>query len=497
MILLKNLTSFLYYTSILIIYDALFFCRKIPVLNLLILPLRIFGIFHLKKSNGEKLCIAFSKMGPTFIKLGQFLSIRSDIIGTELASDLSKLQDDLPAEKFSKIKKIIEREFKSDLKTKFKEFNEKAVSVASIAEVFHAITHNSEEVAVKVLRPKIRKRFKRDIDFLFFIARIGNCFSALKRLKLVEVIKTFAKTSMQELDLRYEAASANQLAENLKYNDNIHIPKIYWDYSSEKIMVLEWIDGTKINQKDSLIEQNLNLKQISENLLLCYFDMAYRDGFFHADLHPGNILISKEGKIALLDFGIIGKLSRSDRIYVTKILDGFIRRDYQYISKIHLDAGYIPSDTNIDDFALASRAIGEPLFGLPFEQISIAKLLELLFKITENYGMETQPQLLLLQKTLLTIEGVVRELDDKVNMWDLGKPWMEEWSKENMGVKANLKDFSIKGAELIDKMPQIIDDLAEILASKKHRKQQIKDNFSFQITILAAIAGILIGKLFL
>jgi len=498
MLFIKNLISLIYYASILIFYDALFFCRRIPVLNFIILPFRIFNIFHLKKSNGEKLCLAFSKMGPTFIKLGQFLSIRSDLIGTEIANDLIKLQDDLPAEKFAKIKKILEKEFKTDLKTTFLEFNEKAVSVASIAEVFKAKTHDQKEVAVKILRPRISQRFKRDISFLFFIARIGNCFKILKRLKLVEVVKTFEKTSLQELDLRYEAAAANQLAENLKYNSNIHIPKIFWDYSSEKIMVLEWIDGIKINQKDILLKQKHNLKTISENLLLCYFDMAYRDGFFHADLHPGNILIQSDGKVALLDFGIIGKLSRDDRIYVTKILDGFIRRDYDYIAKIHLDAGYIPAKTDIADFALASRAIGEPVFGLPFEQISIAKLLELLFQITEHYGMETQPQLLLLQKTLLTIEGVVRDLDNKVNMWDLGKPWMEEWSKENMGVKANVKDFTLKGTKLLYKLPQIIDDLSDILAAKKNRKSHIQNYISITtFGLIAGISGAVISKLFL
>ena len=254
------------------------------------------------------------------------------------------------------------------------------------------------------------------------------------------------------------------------------------------------------------VEQHLNhlfigmdinsATKIAEDLLLCYFDMAYRDGFFHADLHPGNILITKDSKIALLDFGIMGKLSRDDRIYVTKILDGFIRRDYNYIAQIHHDAGYIPSSTDINDFALACRAIGEPLFGLPFEKISIAKLLELLFKITENYGMETQPQLLLLQKTLLTIEGVVRNLDDKVNMWDLGKPWMEEWSKENMGAKAHLKDFTNKSEKIIHKLPQIIEDLSDLLETRKNKQAYLVNKIStYKVAFIAAIFGAVISKL--
>ncbi|MBT4989838.1 MAG: 2-polyprenylphenol 6-hydroxylase [Rickettsiales bacterium] len=493
---IKNLKSLFCYIAILIYYDALFFCSKIPILNIFIFPLRVFSVLHKKKSNGERLCIAFHRMGPTFIKLGQFLSVRSDLVGNKIANDLTKLQDDLPAAKFYKINKILEREFKDNIDHKFLEFNKTAISVASIAEVFKAKTHDNKQVAVKVLRPKIKQKFKRDIHFLFFIAKIANLFPYLKRLRLIDVITTFEHVSNQELDLRYEAASADQLAENLKYNKNIHIPKIYWDLSSERVMVMEWIDGIKINQKNKLTAGKHNLKQISEKLLLCYFDMAYRDGFFHADLHPGNILITKDSKIALLDFGIMGNLSRDDRIYVTKILDGFIRRDYNYIAQIHHDAGYIPSSTDINDFALACRAIGEPLFGLPFEKISIAKLLELLFKITENYGMETQPQLLLLQKTLLTIEGVVRNLDDKVNMWDLGKPWMEEWSKENMGAKAHLKDFTNKSEKIIHKLPQIIEDLSDLLETRKNKQAYLVNKIStYKVAFIAAIFGAVISKL--
>lgn len=492
----RNIKSLLCYSAILTYHDALFFISKIPVLNILFAPLRAFSLFNQNKSNGEKLCLAFYQMGPTFIKLGQFLSVRPDLVGAKIAKDLTKLQDDLPAVNFNKIQKTLDQAFKKDLNETFLEFNQAAVSVASIAEVFKAKTQDGKDVAVKVLRPKIKQRFKRDISFLFFIAKIANLIPKLKRLKLIDVIRTFEHASMQELDLRFEAASANQLAENLTHNANIHIPEIHWELSSEKVLVMEWIDGTKINDIHTLKAQDHDLAQLAKNLLICYFDMAYRDGFFHADLHPGNILVNKESKIVLLDFGIIGKLSKFDRIYVTKILDGFIRRDYNHIAKMHYDAGYIPKTTNIQDFALACRSIGEPLFNLPLNQISIAKLLELLFRITENYGMETQPQLLLLQKTLLTIEGVVSNLDPNTNMWEIGRPWMENWAKANMGAKANLKDFIEQSFAVLHNLPQTITGLNELIELKKNKQLANKTSI-LPLSIIAVLVGIIIGKIFL
>ncbi|MBT4922764.1 MAG: 2-polyprenylphenol 6-hydroxylase [Rickettsiales bacterium] len=495
---MKNIISLIYYLATLVYYDALFFCKKLPVINILILPLRIFTVLHLGKSRGERLCIAFNRMGPTFIKLGQLLSCRSDLVGAKMANDLSALQDSLPAAKFSKINKQIEQDLQGTIGNKFLEFNPIAISVASISEVFKATTHDQQLVAVKVLRPKIKQRFKRDISLLFFFAHLANIFPRLKRLRPVDVIKTFQATSMRELDLRFEAASNSELSDNLKSNPNIQIPKIHWELTSENILVSEWIEGTKISHKNELKARDHNITKIAEDLLLCYFDMAYRDGLFHADLHPGNILITHSGKIVLIDFGIVGRLSKDDRIYVTKILDGFIRKDYAHVAKIHLDAGYIPRSTNVADFALACRSIGEPLFNKPLDQISIARLLELLFRITENYGMETQPQLLLLQKTLLTVEGVVSHLDSNVNIWELGRPWMENWGKENMGPKAHIKDLADKSSQMLHKLPSIIDDLADMLEQSKSNKSQLAKKMSLYKALLAAlIIGAIIGKIFL
>ena len=447
-----------------------FLFRKIPYIGVFFIPFSILGVFSINRTHPERIRITFQKLGPTFIKLGQLLSTRPDIIGDELANELAILQDKLPPFSFCAVKKIIKQTFNINIVELFSEVNPNPVATASISQVHKAITKDGNIVALKVLRPGIRKKFSREVSSLYFIAYILNKFSKLKRLRLIDIIKTFEHSTKMELNLRLEAAAADQFKDNLIADHNIYVPKILWDITSERTLCTEWINGIKITDIKQLQNHNLDLKKISNNLVTCYFNQAYRDGFFHADMHPGNILITKEGKIAFIDFGIMGKLSEEDKIYVTQIIYGFVKRDYNYIAKIHHDAKYIPKETDLHSFALACRSVGEPLFGLSSNKISIAKMLAQLFQITEDYGMETQPQLLLLQKTLLIIEGVGSTLNPDLNMWELGEPWLSHWARKNLGFDAELKRNLTKFCKATQHIPEVVNNLSIIADNLSKRK---------------------------
>ena len=470
-----------------------FILRKIPYIGFIFAPFAILGIAHYKKTKGQKLCKMLQNMGATFIKLGQLLSTRSDLIGEELAQELSLLQDKLPAFHFAQVKKIIKKELGKKGDILLKNINSTPVAAASIAQVHQASLADGTLVAVKILRPNIKKTFLREVKFLHSIAIILNCFKSLHRLRLKQVVNTFKTSVLQELDLRFEAAAADQLKDNLKDNHNIHIPQIFWHMTTQKILTIEWVSGHKINQLNKLKHSHLNLKILADNLIEAYFTQAYQNGFFHADLHPGNIIIMDNGKIALIDFGIMGKLSYLDRIYVTQIIYGFTKKDYDYIAKIHHEAGYIPADTNLQDFSLACRSIGEPIFGLESKEISIAKMLSHLFHITEQYGMQTQPQLLLLQKTLLIIEGVGYSLNPNLNMWQLGEPWLKKWAKKNITLKEKAKYDANQIYDIAKKAPHIIDNLQQIsnniATEQKNSKKYLRHKISF------LFYGIIIGYL--
>lgn len=292
-----------------------------------------------------------------------------------------------------------------------------------------------EYVAVKILRPDIHKKYNRDIRLLYFLAKIASKFSKAKRLKPIKVVDKFHETMKFELDLRLEAAAASELADNMRKDHNVIIPKIYWDLTSENILTTQWLEGTSIYDTPLLKEMGLEPAKIAQNFTVIFFNQAYRDGFFHADLHPGNILVDKQGKLILLDFGIMGRLKEKDRLAVAESLFGFLNRDYKLVAKVHLRAGYVPINTDLDLFAQSCRAVTEPVVGAPTKNISVGKLLAHLFKITEDFGMEVQPDLLLLQKTLIMVEGIGRQLDENVNMWQLAEPWIKKWAIKNLSLK--------------------------------------------------------------
>lgn len=414
----------------------------------------IFAKPHIKLKSSN-LAAALEVLGPAFIKFGQFLATRPDLIGIEVAESLSYLRDKLPSFDYQLVRKIIKKEFGKELEMLFNSFDSTPIAAASIAQVHKATTVEGEEVAVKIRRPNIDKILQDEVKFFFFIAKLlEKLLPKYKRLKFVEVVKTLEESFKFELDLSFEAAAAAELKEKNKL-DYVYIPKIDWLRTSTQVLTMEYIEAISIYEQDKLLELNIDLKQLASNFAVMFFSHAFVNGFFHADLHQGNIMVSKTSQIILLDFGIMGRLDYNNRIYIAKILHGFLERNYDLIAKIHVEAGYLNHNFLPEYFAQACRAIGEPIMNLSPEQISIARLLGQLFKITEDFQMETQPQLIFLQKTMIMVEGLGKILCPNENLWILAEPWIRSWGKENISVEAN-------AAKLIKKLA------FKILAKIKH-----------------------------
>lgn len=416
-----------------------------------------------KKSRGKFLAKSLERLGPSFIKLGQTLSVRDDIVGEDIAKSLARLQDKMPPFSTKRAIATIEKELGRPINKIFAEFNHQPIAAASIAQVHKAVTKKGSVVAVKILRPGIEKKFRQDLALFYFVARMLAKIPSCKRLKPVDVVDVFADTVKKELDLRMEAASAAQLAENCEYDSGFKVPKVFWKYTSRRILVIEWVDGITINDKEALKNAGHNLQIISQNLAVSFLNQAFRDGFFHADIHPGNLFVDKDGNIVPVDFGIMGQLDKITRTHVAEILRGFITGDYMYVAKVHFDADYVPKDKALYDFALACRAIGEPIRGLPVNKISIGNLLALLFKVTEDFDMQTQPQLLLLQKTMVQIEGVGQQLYPQVNMWQMAEGWIATWVKNNLGVEAHIRSGLTILSSVLKNLPERINQLDTIL----------------------------------
>lgn len=401
-------------------------------------------------SFGKRLTDCFTSLGPIYIKLGQTLSTRPDLIGLEVAENLKSLQDKLPAFDKEIVKDTIESQFNNEVDKLFKNFDYTPIAAASIAQVHKASLPDGTKVAVKILRPDVKSRYEKDISFLEYFAHLTTKFlKKAKRLKPKEVIQVFRKTMQMELDLRLEAAAASQIYDNFVEDDSLLIPKIYWNLTSEHIITLEWVEGVSIYEKDAIEKMGHQPRDIAAKIAIIFFNQAYRDGFFHADLHPGNILVCADGRIALVDFGIIGILPEDDRLAIAEILHAFLQRNYKLVAEIHHRIKYIPENTNLDSFAQSCRAVTEPIMGLAVKDISIGNLLAQLFKITEEYGMETQPQLLLLQKTMVVVEGIGQCLDSETNMWQLAEPWIKKWAVKNITPEAKFLRFMKK---LINKL---------------------------------------------
>jgi ubiquinone biosynthesis protein len=390
--------------------------------------------------------------GPSFIKLGQLLANRPDLVGEDLAFCLSDFQDKLPAFSSKKVQQIIEKQFKQPLNKLFLEFDLKPVAAASVAQVHKAKTLSGDVVAVKIIRPNIERVFKRDIATLKLLSFVVGIFSGYSKKKLISVVEVLENCSNKELDLHFEAAVAGELKEKLKDVKGFYIPKIYWNLSSDRVLVLEWIDGIRFTDREAILNSGFDLKKVARNLVVSYFNQVYVHGLFHADMHLGNLFLMKNGDIAAIDFGITGSIDKKTRIAIAEILMAFLQKDYRKVAKIHISAGLVPSDVNLEEFALSCRIIGESTVGKAVGDVSMAKLLANLLKMTKKYQMKTHPELLLLQKTMMLVEGVGVFLDKDLNIWDSARPFVEEWAKKNIGFDAKIRDFVMETIERFRKL---------------------------------------------
>lgn len=430
-----------YISYVLARHGALFFFKDIKSYPL---TTRIISfIFSSRRKDvppGQRLKDAFHTLGPTFIKLGQMLSTRPDLIGDATARDLSELRDRVPSFSTKTAIKIIESEFDRPVTELFRSFDRTPVAAASIAQVHFAIDASGNDVAVKILRPDIKRAFIRDIRLFYWIARrLEVNLPRLKRLRLTEIVALFEQTVRFEMDLRLEAAAASELKENMAQDEGVYVPTVNWRLTTERVMTLERVYGVNIDDEEELRNREHDIDKVLANASAMFFKQVFRDGFFHADMHPGNMLVRDDGVLVLIDFGIMGRVDVSTRMYLAHMLLGFLKRDYKKVADVHFDAGYIPANQSRELFAQACRSIGEPIFDLPQNEISIARLLEQLFRITEDFHMQTQPQLLLLQKTMVLAEGIGRRLNPEANFWELSRPFIEEWGRQNFGLKAGVK----------------------------------------------------------
>jgi ubiquinone biosynthesis protein len=419
---------------------------------------------RLQPRPGQRLAAAFDELGPSFIKLGQLLSTRADLLGEEMAMDLASLQDRLPPFPGSEARALIEAEFACPLERLFASFEETAVAAASIAQVHFARTADGQDVAVKVLRPGIVEAFARDLDLFLWLAGLGERLQpALRRLKPVEVVQTLAEVVAFEMDLRLEAAAAAELAENFAGDPNFRVPRVDWLRTGRAVLTLQRINGIRIDDRPALLAAGHRIEDILGKAAAAFFNQVFRDGFFHADLHPGNMFVDADGAIVPVDFGIMGRLDRATRFYLADMLLGFLSGDYRRVAEIHFAAGYVPQSRSVEAFAQACRSIGLPILGKPLQEISVARLLAQLFEITEQFDMETQPQLLLLQKTMVVIEGVGRRLDPAINIWAMAQPLIEGWMRDNRGPEARLRLGAETLVDLLERLPRLVRSLETLV----------------------------------
>jgi ubiquinone biosynthesis protein len=461
-----------------------------PPLSIKIL-MRIFSLTTFNKdsdnkSPGERLKNSFLTLGPAFIKLGQFLATRPDIVGQEFSQELQKLQDQMPAFDISQSKDALRKELGEE---KYQQITylSKPIAAASIAQVHFAKIINNEkkeiDVAIKILRPNIEKIFHKELDALRFLASIIE-FSVKKsrRLKLVKIIDLLKEITNIEMDLRYEAAAASELKKNTNLDEGFKVPSIFWDFTGQRVLTIEKVEGISIKDKELLIKNKIDLKKISRLLIQNFLRQAVGDGFFHGDMHQGNLFVDKNENIVPVDFGIMGRLDLANRKYLAEILYGFINRDYEKVAKVHFIAGLVPNTESIDNFTQALRTIGEPIFGQSARNISAGKLLARLFEVTEKFNMATQPQLLLLQKTMVVVEGVARSLDEDANIWEISKPVLQGWLNNEIGPKNRIDKILRTTTELLDKLPELPEMInrankaMELLNSYEFVKNQNQNN---------------------
>lgn len=400
---------------------------------------------------------AFQHIGPAAIKFGQALATRPDLVGPEAAGDLQRLQDSLPPAPFELIRASIEQALEGPLEKFFVEFDPEPVGAASIAQVHRAVTTDGRQVAVKVLRPNIEEDFARALDtYEWAAAQVENMGGEAARLRPRLVIAHFRQWTARELDLRREAASASELREAMVAESGFFVPEIDWSRSARRVMTLEWIDGIKLTDRQALVEAGHDLKALAATLVRAFLRQAVVDGFFHADLHQGNLFALPDGRLAAIDFGIMGRVDRQARLWLAEILYGLITGNYRRVAEIHFEAQYVPAHHSVEEFATALRAVGEPIRGLPVKDISVGQMLDGLFTITRDFDMPTQPHLLLLQKTMVMEEGVATDLDPDINMWETSEPFLREWLRSELGPETRFADEIVRTVRTLRRLPELI-----------------------------------------
>jgi ubiquinone biosynthesis protein len=405
---------------------------------------------------------AFEAIGPAAIKLGQSLATRPDLVGEEATRDLGRLQDALPPVPFATVRPLIEGSLGGTIEFFFKDFNENAVGSASIAQVYKAVTAEGRTVAVKVLRPGIEAQFARDIEtYEWAAAQIAAMGGELARLRPRETIAQFRIWTERELDLRREASSASELRDSMLGETGYVVPEIDWKRTSRRVMTLDWFDGIKISDKDALVAAGHDLGALAVTLVRAFLRQAIAEGFFHADLHQGNLFALPDGRIGAIDFGIMGRVNRQARLWLAEILHGLITGNYRRVAEIHFEAKYVPAHHNVDDFTTALRSVGEPIRGVPVKDISIGNMLDGLFAITREFDMPTQPHLLLLQKTMVMVEGVASTLDPEINMWETSGPFVANWLRDELGPEAKIASAITTNLRTLMRLPDLVERLEE------------------------------------
>ena len=401
--------------------------------------------------SGPRLSRALTRLGPAYLKLGQFLATRPDVVGVVMARDLESLQDRLPPFSQAEAEAVIALSLERPLAQAFASFGP-AVAAASIAQVHRGETERNgvrTPVAVKVLRPNVAARFRRDLADFFFVAHNAEAYSAeARRLRLIEVINTMSRSVAIEMDLRLEAAALSEMAENTRGDPDFRVPAVDWDRTTHNVLTMEWVDGIALSDHARLEEAQIDLPELGRKVIQSFLRHALRDGFFHADMHPGNLFLDDAGRLVAVDFGIMGRLGLKERRFLAEILLGFITRDYRRVSEVHFEAGYVPPHHSVESFAQAIRAIGEPIHNKSASEISMAKLLTLLFEITGLFDMKTRPELLMLQKTMVVVEGVARSFDPNLDMWATAEPVVREWVERHLGPAGRLQDVAAGAGEV-------------------------------------------------
>lgn len=434
-----------------------------------------------KLPRGERIRMALEELGPIFVKAGQIISTRRDLLPDDIAVELTKLQDRVKPFSGKKARSIIEKTFSCPINSIFQDFDTKALASASIAQVHAATLLTGENVVIKVLRPNIADIIGRDVDLLMSMARLAEKYwRNVRNFKPKEIVAEVAQTLYDELDLLREGANASQLKRNFAGSDDLYIPTIYWDYSRHNVLVMERIYGIPIHDIQQLKNAGVNMEKLARRVIEVFFMQVFRDSYFHADLHPGNIFVSKEDiedpKLIAVDFGIVGSLNHDDKRYLAENMIAFFKRDYQRVAELHIACGWLPPDTRIDQFEGAIRAVSEPIFEQPLKDISFGKLLLRLFQVSRRFHINIQPQLVLLQKSLLNVEGLSRQIAPEFNLWESASPQIEKWLKKQVGISSFLKRIRNNLPIWSEQLPEIPGMIYEVLREVKH--QQEKQRFA-------------------